>query len=257
MSGVASSTDAELRRGPSAPPTWIGPTIADHWTGPGGNIVETTELRWFAHGPLPTPVWMWFTDDGASGAVERRSDLYRVDGRADIGVKLRARSTLEFKVRRSVSSPPRSTGLAGGPKSPPGVIEVWQKWGPADEGAVGVPEPDLEVRKTVVKRRFAADGGEIPLLERCDPTVSAFCDVEVVAIGGVADAWSLAFAAQGPRPERRASIDAAWRTLISAAAPPAWPPVFAASCGYPEWLAEHIMTGAPRFDSTSGCPGKR
>ncbi len=213
---------------------------------PGGRReVETTELRWFADGALPPAVWMWFTHDGANGEVEQRRDLYRMDGCVDVGVKLRARSTLELKVRRSVSSTTRSSVVPGGVTLPSGVIEVWQKWGPADELIGSGPEPRLELHKTVVKRRFTSAGEEIAVHDHTDPKGGGFCDVEIVAIAGAAEAWSFAFAAQGPRRSRRASIDAAWRTLVSAPPPATWPEAFAASCGYPEWLARGIGVGSP------------
>ena len=63
------------------------------------DALETTELRWFGTGPVPGDVASWFTHDGRVGSVEDRTDLYRCDGRSDLGVKRRAGTTLELKVR--------------------------------------------------------------------------------------------------------------------------------------------------------------
>jgi len=65
-------------------------------------IVDTTELRWFVPGPLPAQIRNWFI--GSTGVVEVRRDNYLVDDRVDIGIKRRAHTTLELKVRQTVES---------------------------------------------------------------------------------------------------------------------------------------------------------
>jgi hypothetical protein len=211
--------------------------------------IETTELRWFQEGPLPSSVYSWMTNDGAVGAMEERCDLYRMDGRVDVGVKLRAQSVLELKVRQSTTSTtPSNVGRLGAGGPPGGVVEVWRKWSPADQLVSVGFERWVEVRKTIVKRRFTITGTEVAVLELPAP-VGPFCDVEIVAIDdGSAAAWSFAFAAQGSRRSRHASIGTAWRTLASLAAPSPPSLDFAVSCGYPEWLGRRVgdastMTG--------------
>ena len=203
-----------------------------------GAAIETTELRWFGNGPLPPSVSSWWTNDGARGVVEERCDLYRTDGRVDIGVKLRSLSVLELKVRKSVipTVPPNDgRDLLG--ELPRGVVEVWRKWSPADQLVSAGSDPWVEVRKTIIKRRFTIADGEVALFDVAEAPMGAFCDVEVVAIDdGSSAAWSFAFAAHGPRHGRRASIEAAWRALVSGPAPSPRSLVFAVSCGYPEWL---------------------
>lgn len=193
----------------------------------------TSELRWFVDGMPSDEVLSWFTDDGRHGEVEVRRDLYLVDGRPDVGVKLRGRSTLELKVRRSVR------GAWNSSAGPGGRIELWHRWSPAD-ALVDVPadQPWIDVRKRIVRRRFTADGQAVVLGAGERSMAGAGCDVEVTAIelAGKA-AWSLAFAAFGPLGGRRASIAAAWRALGPATAPLV---ELVVSCGYPEWLAARV-----------------
>lgn len=197
-------------------------------------VVDTTELRWFTEGRLPTDIKSWFTRAGATGMVEERCDTYRMDGRHDIGVKRRNRETLELKVRRSVGERLLlGAGLEGRP-------EVWQKWSPA-EGLVETSEdvPWVDVHKIVVKRRFSVDGGEIVLSEATRAMHGAGCDVEVTAVT-VHDthAWTFAFAAFGPTMGRREALVASWQALLADAPCPERPGPFSArASGYPQWLA--------------------
>ena len=209
-------------------------------------MIETTEVRWFQDGALPPSVLSWFAQDGVFGTAEERCDLYRIDGRADVGVKLRARSTLELKVRQHAASIRSVDGSDGAVELPPGVAEVWRKWSLADGLVSGGPEPWIAVDKTVVKRRFSITGKEVVVRDLADLPDGPCCDIEVVAIGDRTEqAWSFAFAAHGPRRSRHASIGAAWHTLVSAPPPATWPSVFTASCGYPAWLEQRIGSGSP------------
>ena len=45
-------------------------------------VVDTTELRWFADGPLSPGVAAWFTLDGRVGSIEERCDAYRLGGQS-------------------------------------------------------------------------------------------------------------------------------------------------------------------------------
>ena len=198
-------------------------------------MIETTELRWFCEDALAAAMTAWFTQDGSVGAVEERCDVYRMDGRVDIGVKRRARTTLELKIRRSFGA------LAPAGARPHGIVEVWQKWSPADEFVSGGFERCAEVNKSVIKRRFSISGDEIAFSDATGSPGSVFCDVETVAVDdGCTEAWSFAFAAQGPRRSRPAVITAAWRTVMSVAPPDGWLPDGVVSCGYPEWLERRV-----------------
>ncbi len=207
---------------------------------PSRDLIETTELRWFESGALPASLRSWFTRDSAHGRLEERTDLYRIDGRVDVGVKLRGRSTLEIKSRQSSialeRSPIERGGVAHG-----GVLEVWWKGRPEDAGLDGRTGAWVEVSKTILKRRFSIAGDELTVSESDDPPDRAFCDVEIVAIDvGASASWSLALAAQGPPSTRGASIAMAWRSLASVPPPGEWLSVSAMSCGYPEWLERRI-----------------
>ena len=213
-------------------------------------ITDTTELRWFAEGPLPTDVHAWFAHGGSAGFVEHRSDTYRMDGRFDTGVKRRFGETLELKVRRSIGEQVvLSAGLAG-------RLEVWRRWSPAECMVVrGHNVPWVDVEKTVVKRRFSIDGEELPLDPEARAQTGAGCDVEIAAVS-VADveAWTFAFAAFGPIEGRRDALVASMRALVAdGSQPDRFGPFFGLSSGYPKWLA----LVASRSGSVSTCELRR
>jgi hypothetical protein len=196
-------------------------------------IVDTTELRWFIDGGLPPDVMSCFTRGGTTGIVEERIDSYRIDRRCDMGVKRRFRTTLELKLRGSASDEIELDGGLGG------RLEVWRKWSPADD----LVEADrncrwIDVHKTVVKRRFTADGDEISFADNSLVTTGVGCDVEIVAVAvaGIY-AWSFAFAAYGPTATRQGSIAASWQALdVSAPLVERAAVTIGQSRGYPEWL---------------------
>jgi hypothetical protein len=212
---------------------------------PSRDLIETTELRWFEAGAVPPAVSTWFTRGGGRGMLEERTDLYRIDGRVDVGVKLRARSILEVKIRQSSTAMELpAAGVAVGPR---GVLEVWRKRRPDDAGLSDGPEAWVVVSKMILKRRFSIAGDELPVSGSDDPPDRAFCDVEIVDIDAASGrSWSFAFAAQGPPSGRRASLAAAWRALVSVPPPGEWLLGSAMSFGYPEWLERRI----DREDST-------
>ena len=199
-------------------------------SGPHVAVLDTTELRWFADGPLPDQIESWFTRSGSRGMVEDRCDTYRRDRRLDTGVKHRFRETLELKERQSVEDPlVLEPGLAG-------PLEAWRRWSPADHLVDADPlAPVTDVCKRIIKRRFSVFGDEIVT----GPPIGAGCDVEVAAItvDGV-EAWTFAFAAYGPAATRRDSVIACWQALATGAPPPeVLGQSLNHSCGYPEWLA--------------------
>ncbi len=196
-------------------------------------VLDTTELRWFAVGELPTDVSVWFTRAGQVGAAEQRCDTYQLGRGTDVGVKLRSQETLEVKARQSVGVPLMlSFGLAG-------RLEVWRKWSPAD----GLADTRagglwLDVHKTVVKRRFATDGTEVPAVDVAWSPAHAGVDVETVAVTvGAVRVWSFAFAAFGPVTSRRPALVSCWRALARTSPPPTLDFSTSESCGYPEYLA--------------------
>lgn len=193
----------------------------------------TTEVRWFFDGELPPDVHDWFTDGGTAGLGETRSDLYRIDRHADLGLKFRARTVLELKLRLGEPSPfvldTRREGL----------LERWQRWSPADE-RVNLDEHSRwrAVDKVIVKRRFDPDGRERVLTEDQRAMTGTGCDVEIVDIrrdGG--RFWSFSFAAFGPLDSHQHSIAAAWESLQRDRRVPEHLDLDAArSSGYPSWL---------------------
>lgn len=121
-------TSDGTRDGVASPPSTA---VASNAVGPdtprSDDIVDTTELRWFARGPASPDVLRWFGEIGPPSVYEERSDLYRIYGLADVSVKRRFGELFELKVRRSVDG---YLGLPGGPGGQP---EHWHKWSPADE----------------------------------------------------------------------------------------------------------------------------
>lgn len=211
-------------------------------------ILDTTELRWFVPGPMPTEIESWFS--GSTGVRSERCDTYLVDGRSDVGVKRRFGETLELKIRGSLDGGLQLT------ESLTGALEVWRRWSPAD-GLVAddCGGPRIEVCKTIVKRRFSLDGTEIAFTSDAEAT-GAGCDVEVAAVSvGAEQWWSFAFAAFGPEATRRDAIVASWQALVSPESD--WEliaPGTGRAMGYPEWLA--LMTcadGADRATEPSPC----
>ena len=226
VSGSLSSTDEGRRE------AWMRSRLSEstHLA-----VIDTTEVRWFLPGPLPPAVRHWFS--GGSGFSEERRDLYLLDGRDDFGVKFRNGETLEVKARLDTEGSGKPCGgLAG-------ELEVWRKWVPAR----GPEEPSssqrwVEVDKAIFKRRFSLDGAE---LEFTTGQVEASgCDVEIVAIRVDAiRAWSYAFAAYGPPPNRCVAIGAAWRAVRSSdASIPNELRLGRSRCmGYPEWLGRMTL----------------
>jgi hypothetical protein len=191
--------------------------------------LDTTEIRWFFQGPLPTEVRHWFI--GATGLVEERRDTYLLAGRSDEGVKYRGGRLLELKVRLRVGPLlDVGDGLSGRP-------EWWRKWAPADALVERSPAQRwVDVDKVIIKRRFSLAAEEVTL----DPwdDESAVCEVEVAEVGlGPTSAWTLALAATGPGATRRASLVAGWKGLKAATHGPI--PLgleTGAAMSYPEWL---------------------
>ncbi len=197
----------------------------------------TTEVRWFFDGRVPAEVLSWFADGGA-GLTEDRCDRYRLDGEGDIGVKKRAGTTLELKLR--LGSPELFT--IG--RDLDGQLETWQRWSPAD-GLAYLTEHTIwvDVAKRVIKRRFSFDGDEVSLSEENRPMNGVGCDVEIttVEVDGE-EAWTFAFAAFGPVDGHRRSTQIAWESLISERARPRQLRLECDnSCGYPGWMTKFLI----------------
>lgn len=195
---------------------------------------RTVEVRWFWSGPLPSTVAAWFCQQAVSGFNEQRSDIYRMDGVAGVGIKRRFGKKLELKRRLGN---PHSAIL--GPNAQ-GWIETWERWSPADDMVQAQPGRSwVAVGKEVTKRRFDQSGAEIELGEANRAMNGVGCDTDLTAIRVQGQlAWSFAFAAFGPSVDHRAMIANAWCSLV---ANNPWPLPGELcemnSLGYPQWLA--------------------
>jgi hypothetical protein len=197
-------------------------------------LFHTSEVRWFARGPLPSDVQTWFTGGRTAGSVEDRLDTYQLHGLDDIGVKRRDGTTLEVKVRRTLGP---SLNLGDGLE---GRIDEWSRWEPGeDDGIWQSPEtPWIDVHKVIYTRSFMPTDREVILPAIHTNRLVAGCDIEIadVTVGGI-DTWSLALKAFGPTAGRQDALVSSWSTLLARS-----PSIeslgfaFDRACGYPEWL---------------------
>ena len=194
------------------------------------SVLDTTELRWFVPGALPSHVSSWF--NASNRSPNERCDTYLLEGSSDVGVKRRFRETLELKVRASLDEHIElGSGLVGS-------LEAWRKWSPAEDLVeIGSDGQWTDVCKSIVKRRFAIDGTERALSPGVQPT-GAGCDIEIAAVTvGDTEWWTFAFAAFGPVETRREALIASWQALTAdAECPELFAPQTARAMGYPEWL---------------------
>ena len=220
-------------------------------------VVDTTELRWFADGPLPLAVVTWFTGPESMATNEKRIDTYRLDGREDAGLKRRFRRTLELKVRSSIGE---EFSLEPGLAAP---VEEWRRWSPADEEVeLSDPETWVDVHKVVYKRRFLGNGTEVAWTNQLPDDTAGGCDVEVTSVRvGEAAAWSLALAAFGPTEGRRQALRVAWDGIDEGDdRPDDLARDLHQASGYPEWLNRHLPGGhrlVPERPHRSGASPER
>jgi hypothetical protein len=213
---------------------WVAWMVAAGSSGDTADLYNTTEVRWFARGPLPPDVLTWFTGGRTMGSVEDRHDIYQLHGLNDIGVKRRHGATLEVKVRRTFGT---SLNLGDGLE---GRIEEWSRWEPTeDDGAWQLPEtPWIDVHKVIYTRSFMPTDREVILPAIHTNRLFAGCDIEIAEanVDGI-DTWSLALEAFGPTARRQDALVSSWRTL-RAHSPSIEGLRFAFDrvCGYPEWL---------------------
>ena len=203
-------------------------------SGDTAGLFNTSEIRWFARGPLPPEVEAWFTAGRTMGVLECRTDTYQLYGLDDIGAKRRHRTTLEAKVRRTLGD---SLNLGNGLE---GRIEEWSKWEPGEADGIW-QSPDkgwLSVRKVIYTRSFMPADREVILPAAHTNHIYAGCDIEVAEVNADGtDTWTLALEAFGPTARRRHALVSSWRTLLALSPlPENLEFTFDLACGYPEWL---------------------
>jgi len=213
---------------------WVSWAVAAGSRVDTAGLFNTSEIRWFSDGPLPSEVLAWFTGGRTLGSVEDRHDFYQLHRLNDIGVKRRHGSTLEVKVRRTLDAPlDLGSGLDG-------RIEEWSRWEPAeDDGAWQLPDaPWVDVHKVIYTRSFMPTDREVILPAVHSNRLFAGCDIEVVevAAGGI-DTWSLGLKAFGPTTGRHQALATSWQTLRThSPMTEGLDFAFDRACGYPEWL---------------------
>lgn len=208
---------------------------------PSTPVLDTSELRWFADGPLVRNVAEWFTCGGTLGAVEERCDTYQLNGLLDLGIKLRASETLEVKSLAGVGD---TMHFGAGVEA---HVEEWRKWNPAaGESRWNLPNAEwIDVHKVVLTRLFTPPGEELRQSEHRPEDMPAGCEVELVALrAGEVIAWTLAFEAFGPPAHRRSALAASWEALTADSPPPTDLHLhFTVVGGYPQWLG--LLTPPP------------
>jgi hypothetical protein len=196
---------------------------------------DTTEVRWFFSGALPTAYVDWFSDPGGSAIVEIRCDSYWVDGSHSTGLKQRGHGPLEVKLRRGST---RLVDLGDGLR---GRIEEWRKIRPAEPPSANSNELGqwCQVQKVIQTRTYGVgSAGNVRPLDHRDLATRG-CDIELasVVIAGTA-AWTFALEAWGPPEERRGMLTGALDALVqSSPLPPDFRRDLDHDMGYPERLA--------------------
>ena len=197
-------------------------------------LFHTSEIRWFAHGPLPPDVEDWFIRGRSAGSVERRLDTYQLYGINDIGVKRRHRTTLEVKVRRVLGP---SLNLGNGLE---GRVEGWSRWEPGEAGGIWQSPGKgwIGVRKVIYSRSFMPADREVMLPAVHAERLYPGCDIEIAEVNADGtDTWTLALKAFGPTARRQQALESSWRTLQThSPLPENFEFAFDRACGYPEWL---------------------
>jgi hypothetical protein len=199
----------------------------------------TTEVRWFVDGALPASLTAWFATTRTS--IELRSDRYRIDGSADVGLKRRAGGPLEVKLRCE------STGSVLLGRSRAGRIEEWRKFIDVDEQAVPVGSDAVwaDVDKVVLTRSYARSSNSVMQPMAQHDLSAPGCDVELASVQfGEVTAWTFALEAWGPEADRPSVL----RDTLAAfddETPFSEELVtrLGSDVGYPEWLST-VMAGA-------------
>lgn len=191
---------------------------SDAFASRGVPVLDTSEVRWFAPGPVPAEGLEWLSRLSNLATVDERCDTYLLHGVDGLGVKYRNQLVLEVKRRHSTEG---DIALGPGMRTP---LERWQKFHP-DELDVVWSGPDirrLDVHKRVTKAAFDLRGDPIVPAGRPGDVAEASCSIEIasVVIDGV-PSWSLAMESSGPAVQRRHTLLRTWQAVSSRRLPDA------------------------------------
>ncbi len=201
-------------------------------------VMDTTEVRWFAPGPVPADILAWFAGQDSISAVDERCDTYLLHGIDGLGVKYRARRVLEVKQRHSIDG---DIVLAPGLRAP---MERWQKWRPEvlDDAWSARDVGRVDVHKAVIKSSFVQVDGDTVAAAPSNRRGIPACNVELasVSVAGVLT-WTLALEGTGPTAVRGRVLQDAWSAMVAGSAPgPALVDHLDVAASYPRWL-EHDL----------------
>lgn len=188
------------------------------------DVLVTREVRWFADGPLPTEVAVWFASSTGPVTEEHRTDHYDLrSAESGIGIKYRGQSTFDAKYLLAHEAEYR---FAEGVR---GLVGDWVKVSRpvADPDVVGTSLIAVEKRLRTRTYRLEVPG---------PPTG---CEVELGEVStATGTAWSLCFETFGPADLRyeafRLGIS---RFLAESPLPDGLRLEPSCSCAYPAWIS--------------------
>jgi len=204
----------------------------------GQPVMDTSEVRWFARGPLPDDAVAWFAGQEAIASVEERYDTYLLSGNDGMGVKYRNQRVLEVKWCRTAET---NLDLGCGLSAP---VLRWLKWRPArlHPAWSGPNIGRVDVHKVVLTSSFAfIDGSVVPHVLPGVASIPA-CKIELAAVeAGDVAAWTLGLEASGPVEARRRMLLDSWRSIAGNGLPShnGFAGRFDVSAAYPDWLERH------------------
>jgi hypothetical protein len=194
---------------------------------------DTTEVRWFAHGPMPRELVDWFTSSGRSGTLEVRRDSYLAGDSPAVGRKRRNLGPFEIKTRLAIGNAVSISGRLAG------LTEDWRKVVAPAPGRAGTW---TEVHKVVLTRTYHASDGDRVTEVAANDTSLPGCDIEIAAItvGGV-EAWTFALEAWGRTSVRHRLLETSAEAFVAAVGlPDLVTNRLTQEMAYPRWLAATV-----------------
>jgi hypothetical protein len=197
---------------------------------------DTTEVRWFASGPMPRPLVNWFTLSGTRGTLEVRYDAYLAGTSSGLGRKRRNRGPLETKTRLGVGAKVSLDDRLDG------HLEEWRKVITTTSPPPTPTDLWAEVHKVLLTRTYHASVRDAVVEVAYGDLSAPGCDIELaaVAVEGVA-AWTFALEAWGPPALRSSLLQHSANVFVAETGLPASvTSSLTVDMGYPEWLAQTV-----------------
>jgi len=193
---------------------------------------DTTEVRWFAAGPMPRRLVNWFTSAGRWGSLEVRDDSYLVGAAPSVGRKRRNRGTFEIK-----------TCLARGPvvcldSRLSGRTEQWRKVIGTPPGPGATAHKWTDVHKVILTRTYHFSAPDRVVEVTPGNLTMPGCDIELaaVSVAGV-EVWTFALEAWGGPDQRLGLLEKSAAAFVAAVGlPESVITPLGVDMSYPAWL---------------------